>query len=37
LHLVTMSEDRIGKTIGKLSVGLLQKLDDCLKVSLGLP
>jgi mRNA interferase MazF len=36
LHLVTMSEDRIGKVIGKLSVSLLQRLDDCLKVSLGL-
>jgi hypothetical protein len=32
-----MSADRIGKVIGKLSPGLLQKLDDCLKASLGLP
>ncbi len=37
LHLVTMSADRVGKVIGKLSVGLLQKLDDCLKAALGLP
>jgi mRNA interferase MazF len=37
LHLVTMSDDRIGKVIGKLSAGLLQKIDDCLKAALGLP
>jgi mRNA interferase MazF len=37
LHLVTMSEDRIGKVVGKLSSGLLQKLDTCLKVALSLP
>lgn len=37
LHLVTMSEDRINKVIGKLSSGLLQKLDACLKTALGLP
>ena len=37
LHLVTMSEDRIGKVIGNLSAGLLQKRDACLKASLGLP
>ena len=37
LHLVTMSEDRISKGIGKLSAGLLQKLDECLKTVLGLP
>jgi mRNA interferase MazF len=37
LHLVTMSEDRIGNVIGKLSPGLLQKLDACLKAALGLP
>jgi mRNA-degrading endonuclease toxin of MazEF toxin-antitoxin module len=36
LHLVTMSEDRIGKVIGKLSATLLQKLDDCLKTALDL-
>ncbi|HWG45665.1 MAG TPA: hypothetical protein VN688_23085 [Gemmataceae bacterium] len=33
LHLVTMSADRIGK----LSLPLLQKLDDGLKASLELP
>ncbi len=37
LHLVTMSEERIGKIIGKLSVGMLLKLDNCLKVALGVP
>jgi mRNA interferase MazF len=37
LHLVTLSEDRIGKVIGKLSPRLLQKLDDCLKTALALP
>jgi mRNA interferase MazF len=37
LHLVTMSEDRVGKTIGKLSGGLLAKMDGCLKAALGLP
>jgi mRNA interferase MazF len=37
LHLVTMSEDRTGRGIGKLSPGLLQKLDACLKAALGLP
>jgi mRNA interferase MazF len=36
LHLVTMSEDRIGKVIGRLSGSLLHKIDDCLKVALGL-
>ena len=36
LHLVTMSEDRIGKVIGKLSVSMLESLDGCLKVALGL-
>ncbi len=37
LHLITMSEDRVSKVIGKLSAGLLQKLDECLKTALGLP
>jgi mRNA-degrading endonuclease toxin of MazEF toxin-antitoxin module len=37
LHLMTMSEDRIGNVIGKLSSGLLQKLDACLKVAMSLP
>jgi mRNA interferase MazF len=36
LHLITMSEDRIGKAIGQLSVALLRKLDDCLKAALAL-
>jgi mRNA interferase MazF len=37
LHLVTMSEDRIGKVIGKLSAALLHRVDRCLKAALGLP
>lgn len=37
LHLVTMSEDRISKVIGKLPIRLLQKLDNCLKSALELP
>jgi len=36
LHLITMTDDRIGKVVGKLSAGLLQKIDDCLKAALGL-
>ena len=36
LHLVTMSEERIRKVIGKLSPATLQKLDICLKAALGL-
>jgi mRNA interferase MazF len=37
LHLATLSEDRIGKVIGKLPPVLLGKLDDCLRAALGLP
>ncbi len=37
LHLVTTSEVRSGRIIGKLSPMLLTKLDDCLKTALGLP
>ena len=37
LHLVTMTEDRIGKVIGRLSPGMVQRIDDCLKAALGLP
>jgi len=37
LHLVTMNADRLGNPVGRLSPTLLQKLDDCLKVALGLP
>jgi mRNA interferase MazF len=36
LHLVTMSEERIRKVIDKLSPGMLQKIDICLKAALGL-
>lgn len=37
LHLVTMSRDRIGKMIGRLSPVMLQKLTACLKVALDVP
>lgn len=37
LHLVTMTEERIRAVIGKLSAPMLQNLDGCLKVALGLP
>ena len=36
LHLVTMSEDRVSKVIGKLSPALLNQMDVCLKSALGL-
>jgi mRNA-degrading endonuclease toxin of MazEF toxin-antitoxin module len=36
LHLVTMSEGRIGKVIGSLSATLLRQLDNCLKAALGI-
>jgi mRNA-degrading endonuclease toxin of MazEF toxin-antitoxin module len=36
LHLVTMTEDRIGRVIGKLSDRLIRMIDDCLKAALGL-
>jgi mRNA-degrading endonuclease toxin of MazEF toxin-antitoxin module len=37
LHLVTMSEDRIGKVIGRLSAGQLREVNKCLQAALGLP
>jgi len=37
LHLITMTEDRVKRVVGKLSPALLQKLDNCLKAALGLP
>ncbi len=37
LHLVTMSEDRLGKVFGKLPAPMLQQLNDSLKAALGLP
>jgi hypothetical protein len=36
LHLVTMTEDRVGTVIGRVSASHLSKLDDCLKAALGL-
>jgi mRNA interferase MazF len=37
LQLATISEDRIASVIGKLSAGLLAKLNDCLKAALEIP
>jgi len=37
LHLVTMSQDRIGKKIGMLSPALVGKVEVCLKAVFGLP
>lgn len=37
LHLVTMSEDRVGPAIGALTPALLLKLNDYLKAALGVP
>jgi mRNA interferase MazF len=37
LVLVTVYNDTVAQVLGSLSPTLLQKLDDCLKVGLGLP
>jgi mRNA interferase MazF len=37
LFLATIAESRLSAPIGRLSVSLLQRLDQCLKVALGLP
>lgn len=37
LVLVTVYADTVALVLGRLSPSLLQKLDDCLKVGLGLP
>src|SRR5437764_15250191 len=37
LFLATVFGDRIDQVIGKLSAGLMQQVDACLKVALGLP
>ena len=37
LHLVTMSEDRLGASIGRLSLTLLRQFNDCLRAALELP
>jgi mRNA-degrading endonuclease toxin of MazEF toxin-antitoxin module len=37
LHLVTMSADRLGVPIGRLSPGLLQRLNDALRTALAIP
>jgi mRNA interferase MazF len=34
LHLATMSQDRIDRSIGSLSDALMRKINDCLKASL---
>jgi len=36
LHLATVSQDRLGRVIGRLSPALLQRLDSCLRAALGL-
>lgn len=37
LHLVTMSADWLSAPVGRLSLNLLHRLDDAIKVALGLP
>ena len=37
LVLVTVYTDTVAQVLGSLSPTLLQKLDDCLKIGLGLP
>jgi mRNA interferase MazF len=37
LQLATISEQRIGRVIGRLFAALLQRLDACLKAALALP
>jgi len=37
LHLITMNADRLGSRVGTLSPGLLQRMNDALKVALELP
>ena len=37
LVLVTVYTDTVAQVLGSLSAALLQKLDDCLKLGLGLP
>src|SRR5437870_5299943 len=37
LFLATVFGDRVDRVIGALSPGLMQKVDACLKVTLGLP
>jgi mRNA-degrading endonuclease toxin of MazEF toxin-antitoxin module len=36
LQLATISVDRVSAVIGKLSAGMLVKLNDCLKVTLDI-
>lgn len=37
LHLVTMSAERLSAPVGKLSTGLMQRVNDALRVALKLP
>ena len=37
LVLVTVYADAVDQTLGQLSPALIAKLDDCIKVALGLP
>jgi mRNA-degrading endonuclease toxin of MazEF toxin-antitoxin module len=37
LFLATIAQDRIDPVIGKLSVAMMRKIDDCLKTAMALP
>lgn len=37
LNLVTLTDDRIERVIGKLSDSLMREIDECLRVALELP
>ncbi len=37
LNLATLTEDRLDRTIGRLSEALMAHVDDCLKAALALP
>lgn len=37
LHMALIYQNRVDQVIGTLSASLLNQLDDCLKVALGLP
>jgi mRNA interferase MazF len=36
VNLATITEDRVDRVIGRLSVGMMRKIDACLKAALGL-
>ena len=37
INLATVTEDRIDRTIGRVSDALMRRVDGCLQVALGLP